>query len=572
MGCKTYFFILFLFLFSCGKSKQQAPFAGGTFSLSMQSGFLMTDPAKIDDYSTAQILGQVYEGLVSFHPKDLTVQPQLAKSFEIKDGGLIYEFTLRDKVYFHDFGARDKDRLLTTEDVVYSIERACKPGPKGGPSVAYSLVYGDKLKGANDFFSGKSKTISGLKVKGNTITLELVRPDFNFLEKLSQICCVILSKELSGDLSDPIGTGPFMLKKEFKTIHNITLVKNPDYYLYDETGNALPYLDTLEFIIESKKLEQLEQFENKALDVIFGLPTGRITDMVEGRMGDFNAQPPVFYLHNSSTLCTDYYFFDMTDTRFQDARVRQAFNYAVNKERIGQNVLRNQFNEMGTYGIVPPLKNLLRGYDFEGVKNVAYDYNPEKAKQLLAEAGYPEGENFGTVTLRFNIDDIHSAVADEFAQQIKMNLGISVNIDGSTYERLSSDQETGNGDMFRTAWVADYPDPESFLQKFAGKFVPSDNSKPSKLNNARYVNPVFDKYYDKAIHSTKIQERRKYFSLAEIELMKDPPIIPLWYSGEFSVLYSNVRNFHFNSLNLYDFRKVYIKDWTKEEYQNRRKL
>lgn len=521
----------------------------------------------IDDYNTGQILGQIYEGLVSFDPQDLSVQPQLAKKYAIKNGGLIYEFELRNDVYFHDFGGSDEERKFVPKDVIYTIEHACTPDEKKNPSAAYSLVFRDKLKGADAFYSGQAKTISGLKVKGNKVSLELIRADYSFLEKMSQACCAIVSRNSAQEKGKLIGTGPFMLLPENEKPDKLTMLKNPEYYLTDEKGYALPYLDSLEFIIENKKLVQLEMFENRQIDLISGLPTSRITEMLEGRIEDFTSQPPKFYLHNSANLRTDYYFFDMNDPRFADVRVRQAFNYAVDKSKIGQNILRDQFYEMGHYGIVPPLKNLFRGYDFDGIKEVSYSYNPEKARALLAEAGYPNGKGFGTVTLRFNIDDVHSAVADEFAKQIASHLGVIVNIDGSSYERLSSDQETGNGDLFRTAWVADYPNPETFLQKFAGKFVPKNPKQPSLLNNARYNNPLFNDFYEKALSSTKVGDRRKYFSQAEIELMKDPPIIPLWYNGEMCILYNDVRNFYFNSISLYDFRKVYIQPWTKEEYQ-----
>jgi oligopeptide transport system substrate-binding protein len=568
MSCKTLFFYSFLLLLftACGPNKKEASFSGGTFSVCMKSRYLMTDPSMIDDYTTGQILGQVYEGLVSFNTKNLSIQPQLAKKYTIKNKGLVYEFTLRNDVYFHDFGAREEERKFTAEDVKFTIEHACKPDNKNNPSAAYSLVFRDKLKGADAFYEGKTKQISGLKIKGNKVTLELLRYDHSFLEKLSQACCAIVSKKFFKEKGKHIGTGPFMLLPEFETPEKLTCVKNPEYYLFDSDGNALPYLDTLEFIIEPRKLAQLELFENKKIDIISGLPTSRITEMLEGRIEDFQNEPPLLHLDNSASLRTDYYFFDMTDPRFQDTRVRQAFNLAIDKRKIGQNILHNQYYELGYYGIVPPLKNLFRGYDFEGVKSNAYDYNPEKARRLLAEAGYPGGKGFGTIILRFNIDDVHSAVADEFAKQIASELGIIVNIDGSTYERLSMDQETGNGEIFRTAWVADYPNPESFLQKFAGKFVPRNQKQISLLNNSRYVNPLFDNYFEKAIHSTKVIDRRKYFALAEIELMKDPPLIPLWYTGEMSVIYKNVRNFYFNSLGLYDFRSVYIKEWTKEEY------
>ena len=93
-----------------------------------------------------------------------------------------------------------------------------------------------------------------------------------------------------------------MILPEFDTPEKITCLKNPDYYLYDNNGNALPYLDTVEFIIEGKKLTQLEYFENKQIDLIAGLPTSRITEMLEGRNEDFQNEPPLLHLHNSSDL------------------------------------------------------------------------------------------------------------------------------------------------------------------------------------------------------------------------------------------------------------------------------
>ncbi len=563
--------MLFLFLLiasSCGNSKKQAEFSGGTFSLCLKSSYSAIDPMMMDDYPSIQILGQIYEGLVSFDPKEVTVQPQLAKNYKIKNAGLTYEFTLRDNVYFHDFGESDRNRKLTPEDVIFSIERACKPIEMDGETVAYTQIYKDRIKGADEYFKNKTDHISGIKAEGNVITIELIQPDFNFLAKMCQPCCAIVSKKLFKEKGQPIGTGPFILNKELENSINLKLLKNPEYYMTDETGCSLPYLDTLEFIFQPKKLVELTMFENKKLDIIIGLPPSRITTMLEGRIADFTTQPPKMYLHNSPIMRTDYYFFNLTEKRFKDVRVRQAFNYAVDKVKIGQNILRNQFFDLGFYGIVPPLRNLFRGYDFDEVKKYGYQFDPAKAKALLAAAGYPNGKDFGTVTLRFNIDDVHSAVADEFAKQIKTNLGITVNIDGSSFEQLTRDQENLNGDIFRTAWIADYPSPESFLQKFAGKFVPKNRKSPSRLNPTRYINPKFDNYYEKAIESNNLSSRRKYFRQADIELLKDPPIIPLWYSGELCISYSHVRNFHFNSIDSFDFRKVYKKNWTKKEYQD----
>jgi ABC-type oligopeptide transport system substrate-binding subunit len=430
-------------------------------------------------------------------------------------------------------------------------------------------VFEQNLKGAKSFYDRKAKNISGLKVKGNKITFVLNEKDNNFLNKLAHISCAIISNKIieANLVQDMIGTGPFIFREYKKGVTNsIVLTKNEDYYLTDENGFALPYLDSVIYILENRKLEQLDLFEQKKLDLIVGLPASRISKMLEGRISDFNSTPPLLVLQNNPVLTTNFYFFNMQDERFKKLKVRQAFNYAIDKEQIGIDILRNQFSELGYYGIVPPIPNAFRGYDYEGIKSLSYSFNPEKARQLLAEAGYPGGKGFGSVNLRFNINDVHSAVADEFSKQIFQVLGINVNIDASTFEQLEKDAKIGNSEIFRAAWTADYASPETFLFNFYGKIVPSNKSKLSTINHSRYVNPEFDNLFEMAKKSNKLSDQMGYFSKAEKVLMQDPPIIPLWYKGDYGIVYSNVRDLYFNSLNIYNFSKVYKKEWTKEEF------
>lgn len=369
-------------------------------------------------------------------------------------------------------------------------------------------------------------------------------------------------------ISDIIGTGPFIFS-QYKTDETpeLILVKNEEYYLKSSEGEQLPYLDSVRFIIENRKLEQLDLFESQKIDLIIGLPTSKIKKIVEGRLSDFNSVPPSLVLYKNPLLMTNYLFFDMTDPRFENPKVRQAFNYAFNRQKLGRDVLKNQYEDLGNYGIVPPISKIFKGYDFNSVKKVSYSYNPEKAKKLLAEAGYPEGKGFGTVNLRFHIGEINSEVADEFSQQIFQVLGINVNIDGSSFEQLNKDMEEGNGDIFKTSWIADYPNPENFLVCFLSSNQPNKLENKTGLNFSKYNSKVFDDLYNAAANENKVGKKLQLYSEAEIELMKNPPIIPLWYSGDLQLSHSYVRNMRFNPLNIFDFRHVYIKEWTAEEYQ-----
>lgn len=565
--------ILCSLLFSCSEeARKEFKYAGGKITMALDNQPTTYIPQQVGDFYSATVLSQITEGLVGIDSKTLKIVPRIAERWTQSADGKTYTFYLRKDILFHEHKTfkSEEDRILTAADVIKSFEIGCTKDEKGEPLATYNMICKALVKGADSFYQGEAKNISGIVGKENKVTFHLEHSDHNFLYKLAQVNSHIISKKLAdkGFLTDVIGTGPFKYGEEKgpEDQRKLILKRNQDYYLKDENGNALPYLNELEFIFQSRKMAQLEMFENRKIDLIKGLPTSQITKMMQGRLGDFNGKPPKLILDDNPLLESNYYIFNMQDERFMDPKVRMAFNYAINKNVIGSDILRNQINDIGLYGITPPVLRTLKGYDFAGIKESGYEYNPEKARQLLAEAGYPDGEGFGTVQLRYNINDIHSAVADEFSRQIRSVLGINVNIDGSTFKRLIADAEMGKGDIFRLGWSADYPSPESFLVNFYGKNIPESSSEPSKVNKARYKNPVFDEFYERATGTKKQTDQLKYFSKAEKVLLGDPPLIPLWYSGDYAIIYSDVRNFHFNSLNYLDFTYVYKKKWTKEEF------
>lgn len=568
---RLYFLFIISILAGCS-DKQVSENQGGTIRMCLESEPMTYLTHEISDYYSATVFEQIMEGLVSMDPMTLKVKGQIASSWEINDDGTIYQFNIRNDVFFHphDVFKSDRERLLTTDDIIATFEMICSPSKSGVASVAYNHLLKDVLKGAQDFYEGKTKSISGISSHDNKLKIVLNQKDDNFLYKLSNIQLSVHSKKIikSNLIEKAIGTGPFLFHSyQSGEPASIYLSKNEDYYETDEKGNQLPYLDSIKFIIQNRKLEQLDLFENKQIDLILALPTSKITKIVEGRLSDFNSTPPKLILDKNALLQTHYYSFNMQDSRFESQKVRQAFNYAVNKEKIGRDILKNQYDELGYYGIVPPISQAFRGYDFEAVKNAGYEYNPEKARKLLAEAGYPNGKGFGTINLRFNIGDINSAIADEFAQQIFQVLGINVNIDGSNFEQLTADAIAGNGDLFKNSWIADYPNPENFLNNFLSSNIPDNNTDKAGLNLSKYNNPAFDNLLEAAKKEDNIGKKMKLYSKAEVELIKNPPIIPLWYSGDLQIVHSYVRNLHFNSLSLFNFKQVYLKPWTAEEYQ-----
>lgn len=556
-----------------GLSKKQAIHAGGVFRMAIEANVSTTIPRSVIDYYSEIVLNQMYEGLVSLDPESLQVRPQISESYKVSRDGLTYTFVIRKDVLFHPnptFSSTE-ERLLKAEDIIHTFQQICTKDKDNEISRGYAFLFKNKVLGAKEFHDGEAETIEGITFKDGVLSIELIEPDPNFLSRLASVNASICSKKmfLAGKEKEIVGTGPFRYDESQNTSKNlITLVKNEDYYLSDADGNSLPYLDELQFLIEPSKEKQLALFEANKIDFILSIPASGITSILEGRIEDFNSVPPRLELRSNPLLLTNYYFFNMNEKRFEDPKVRQAFNYAINRREMIVKVLYNQVQDNGLYGIVPPLRGIVRNYDFDQIKNYSYSYDLEKARMLLSEAGYPEGKGFGEIVFKTNSGDIHLAIAKEFAKQVEKNLGIKVRIVTSSYEEQNRSADYLEGDIFRTAWYADFNSPESFLQNFYGKVVPADSSQPSTINQARYQNTHFDNYYERALHESKISNQMKYFSLAEIELLKNPPFIVLWYAEDNQVLYSHVRNLKENPLNQFNFREVYLKKMAKEEYKH----
>lgn len=568
---KKYAFLVALLLLICGSCNTKKDFIFDSTSLTMaiDNPPATLESMEVNDYYSSVVLTQIMEGLVSIDPKDLTIKPQIASSWQISDDGLQYAFVIRKNIHFHQHKAfrSKKDRLLQPSDVVHTFERICTKGKKGEATHAYTFLFKDNLLGAAEFFEGKADTISGMEIKDQTITLQLKTKDANFLNKLGNICAAITSKKvhLNKNENSVIGTGPFCFSTNKKQ-NKLELLRNADYYEKDKDGKSLPYLDRLNFIFQTDKIAQLALFEKHQTDLMIGIPENSIAKMFEGRIEDFNSKPPVLVMHNNPLLTTHYYSFNLTDVRFQNSKVRQAFNYALNKEDLDTEVLHKQYSALGYYGIVPPISEVFKGYDYTGIHKYGYTFQPEKAKKLLAEAGYPKGKKFGIVELIINDNALQAAVAAEIAKQLKTCLDIEVKIIRSSFELKNKAAGEAKGSLFASAWTADYADPETFLANFYGKNIPSDKGQKSTINIARYSNPIFDILFEQAKNSTKKTDAFDYYAKAEKILLQDPPFIPLWYSGDIQLIYSSVRNLHFNAMNRFIFKEVYKKEWTTEEY------
>jgi len=291
------------------------------------------------------------------------------------------------------------------------------------------------------------------------------------------------------------------------------------------------------------------------------LPSAKIAQVVSENIENFKNTPPKTILDRQPALSSQYYAFTCSKAPFNDVKVRQAFSYAVDRSDIVNNILNGQ-GSPGTHGITPKIP-AFKVYDFSRIDG--YGYDPEKARQLLAEAGYPNGAGFPEITLEVNLGgSVHKQVATEVERQINQTLGINISIDQVSFKNKIEHSKYGQSELYRSAWVADYPSPESFLSILYGAEVPESMDEPSYPDPLRYKHAQYDSLYFFGKTTVDSIKRTDYFADAEKILMSEAPIMVLWYTENYTMYHSQVRCFYNNGLAIADFSRVYMKEMTAE--------
>ncbi len=538
---------------------------GGVFKMSIDSYFKIVHVNEVQKLETSQIYWQIFEGLVKYNSETLEIEPALAEEWSVSDDGLVYTFQMRDSIYFHDNNCFEngKGRLVTTEDVIYSFKQIYDPKPTNS---SYSF-FKNTIVGGDDYHSGAVDEIEGITVNGDEISFQLSVPSLAFIQKLASISGAIVAHEAI-EAADfvPVGTGPFMYDKVNSNSALIKLAKNEMYYGRDESGNQLPYLDSVVFVYYEDNDEEMEVFWNGELSFMQNVPITKISEVLEERIGDFESKPPKYILTSEPELTTTYLELNMTTPILKNRKVRQALNFAINRKKLVEKILKNQAYEIGKFGITPPLPKIFDNYDFEGVEDISYVYNPVLAKELLAEAGYPEGDNFPSLQMQFKAGSTDYLIASEIQSQLRSVLNINIDIEAIEFNQLLENKAMGTADIFRTNWVGDYGTPEAFLTNAYGKLVPKGKNEPSYLNSSRYQNPRFDELFEKGARATDSNEANEHFSAAEKVLMEDGAFIILWYGEDLTLKQASLRDFETNSIGYIDLKNAFFKTPTAEEY------
>jgi peptide/nickel transport system substrate-binding protein/oligopeptide transport system substrate-binding protein len=433
---------------------------------------------------------QVFDGLVQFDAH-LNPIPAIAEFWEASRDGRTWTFSLRRGVRFHH------GREVTAEDFVYSFTRLLdskKPGPL--------TVFLQRIHGANDFMKGTSQTVQGLKaVDRFTLRVTLDEPFAPLLAVLGLANAAVVPREKVEGQEErfgrsPVGTGPFKLVR-WDANKEIVLEANDRYY------EGRPFLDTVTFKIGGTYEEMFTDFLGGKLEETI-VPSGK-TDEV--RTDPRYRQYQIF---RKPTLSLLYIGFNTRIKPFDDVRVRRAFKYAVNKERV--------VREIAKMGSIPADGVLPLGMPGHDPDLKRYYYDPDRAKQLLAEAGYPNGAGFPVVRLwtasKAASTKAELAAYQEYLAKIGVKVEIHFEADWPTYIRML---DQGKLPMFRLSWTARIPDPDDFL---------SDQLHSGGPNNwSFYRNPQVDQLLEQARKEFDYPRRIALYRDVERIVMDDAPWI-----------------------------------------------
>lgn len=537
---------------------------GGTFRYNETEFIRSLFPQNITEVTGHRCANQVYEGLVELDQKDLSIHPAIAKSWEISDDGLVYTFHLNKGVYYHDDPCFQGGigREVKAQDFKYCFDKLC---------TTYDLnkgfwVFENRVKGANAYHeldlakkTLPAEGVTGVRViNDSTLQIELVQPFAAFLYILATPFTFVFPKEAYDKYGSEmrmkcVGTGPFYIKA-IEENETIILLRNKKYWRNDSLGNQLPYLDGVRISFIHEAQAELLEFKRGNLDQVYR-PALEMMDEIYDDQGNLTQAYAHFQSQHMPSMSFQYYgMLNLKNRLFDNIKLRQALCYAIDREKICRFTLKGT-GFPASYGVVPPG---IAGYNSAAVHG--YTFDPIKAKQLLAEAGYPDGKGFGELTLQINAGGgRNQQVAETIVKMLRDNLNLNVKITQLQWAQHLENAETSKCDFWRFGWQADYPDPENFLNLFYGPHVPPKPEDNSYINTSRFKNAEFDEKFKQALRTIDDVQRNIYYHQADSIVTAYAPVLPIYYDVEYRLLQKYIENYPKNAMEYRSFREVWMK-------------
>lgn len=481
---------------------------GGSIIVTYKDDVSTLDPAIGYDWQNWSMIKSLFDGLMDYKPGTTELVPDLAENYTISDDGLVYTFKLKSGVQFHN------GRGLVAADVKYTLDRVVNPETQSPGAGFFAAIDGFDAASA-----GEADGLSGVNViDDQTIEITLSRPDATFLHVMALNFAHVVPKEVVEEHGQdfgkhPVGTGAYKMT-DWTLGQHVVFSRFDDYHI-----EGLPKLDQITFEVGQEPIVALLRLERGEIDIAGdGVPPAKFLEVTGNP--DYDGS-----IVEGSQLHTGYITMNTQMAPFDNLKVRQAVNMAINKDRIvriinGRAVPANQ-----------PLPPLMPGYDesYEGFK-----FDPDKAKALLAEAGFADG--FTTELYVANTDP-QPRIAQAIQQDLS-NIGITAEIKSLAQANvIAAGGEKDQAPMIWSggmAWIADFPDPSNFY----GPILGCGGAVPGGWNWAWYCNPELDKraiaadaMADPSQAEARIEEWKKIFT----EIQDEAPWVPIFNEQRFTI-------------------------------------
>jgi peptide/nickel transport system substrate-binding protein len=516
-----------LFLSSCA-SESKTHRDSEVFRYNESAGITSLDPAFARSQSNIWAVNQIFNGLVELNA-DLHVNPSIAESWTISDSGRVYQFRLREDVYFHySPHFEDSTRRVIARDFVFSFERL-RSSELASPG-AWTMNLVDTLYALSD----------------QIFVIELREAFPPFLGLLSMQYCSVVPREVveaeGGDFGRfPIGTGPFYHKVWYEN-EKLVLRKNPLYFEFEE-NTRLPYLESIAITFVPDKQTAFLEFLKGNLDFLSGIDASYKDELLTP-FGELNPKyEDRFELHRQPYLNSEYLGFNRqlpADHPLMNPKIREAINTGFDRVSM-MRYLRNNIGTPAAHGFIPD--GLRQPHDAK----YGYDCNPERAEELLEQSGYIE---MGSPEITLTTNNSYVDLCEYIQGQLKQ-IGLNIRVDVVPPSTLRQMMSSGKVDWFRGSWIADYPDPENYMALFY-----SSNSAPNGPNYTRTNEPVLDSLYRLAKQTISDSIRRSlYFQMDEIVIDR-AAIVPLYYDEVLRFTPKGIIGIEGNAMNLLTLKRV----------------
>ncbi|AIR61553.1 ABC transporter substrate-binding protein [Cedecea neteri] len=487
------------------------------------------DPHKVESDVESNIIGDFFDGLIRVK-NDGSIEPHLAEKWDNQDNK-VWTFHLRPGIKWSN------GEPITAQDVVWSWKRLVDP-KTGSPYATYPGTM--HIENANDIAEGK-KPVDSLGVKAldaNTVQVTLDQPTSAFLLMLGHTSMVPVSEAAVEKFGDKwtqpanfVSSGPYKLS-QWVVNEKVVGERNKQYW-----DDAHTVINKVTYLPVTSGTADINRYKAGEIDITYTVPETLFASLKKSIPDQ---------VHITPYLSTYYYEFNTTKAPFNDPRVRLALNLALDKDIIAGKVL-GQGQKPAWLVSQPKIGGItLKPAEYG---SWSHDKRVAEAKKLLAEAGFNEKHPL-QFNLLYNTSESHQRIAIAASSMWKKNIGVEAKLQNQEWKTMLDTKRTGNYDLVRYGWIADYDDAATYLNNFRTG---------DSQNSSKYSNPAYDEIIAKASQATTQEERAKYYQQAEDILAKDVPTIPIYHYVKVQLVKPYVGGYAPSTLGKYLTQDLYIK-------------